>query len=116
MLTHVENNPRGNKVAGGIQCLWNECQGKYVSLYKLKEHMRVHTKEKLIACPECGTMFASNTKFHEHCKRQIPLEGIVFKALLEIYVQVFFSSLLELKFYLFNNIFSNSSRFSMLSL
>lgn len=76
VLTHAENNPRGNKVAGGIQCLWSECQGKYPSLYKLREHMRVHTKEKLIACPDCGAMFASNTKFYDHCRRQIPMEGM----------------------------------------
>ncbi|OXU20486.1 hypothetical protein TSAR_003327 [Trichomalopsis sarcophagae] len=71
---HVENNPRGNKVEGGISCLWTGCKSKYPSVYKLREHMRVHTKEKIIACPDCGSMFSSNTKFHDHCKRQIPLE------------------------------------------
>lgn len=75
ILTHVENNPRGNKVEGGISCLWAGCKSKYPSLYKLREHIRVHTKEKIIACPDCGSMFSSNTKFHDHCKRQIPLEG-----------------------------------------
>ncbi|XP_058791060.1 histone H4 transcription factor-like [Phymastichus coffea] len=74
ILTHVENNPRGNKVKGGIDCQWSGCKGNYVSLYKLREHLRVHTKEKIIACPDCGSMFASNTKFHDHCKRQISLE------------------------------------------
>ncbi|KAL7288098.1 hypothetical protein TKK_0017884 [Trichogramma kaykai] len=72
--SHAENNPRGNKIAGGIKCLWESCKCSFPSLYKLKEHLRTHTKERIVACPDCGTMFASNSKFHEHCKRQIPLE------------------------------------------
>jgi uncharacterized C2H2 Zn-finger protein len=88
VLTHVENNPRGNKVAGGVQCLWKGCKGKYPSLYKLREHMRVHTKEKIIACPDCGSMFASNTKFHDHCKRQIPLEGELLKFYIFVVCQI----------------------------
>ncbi|XP_014206525.1 histone H4 transcription factor isoform X2 [Copidosoma floridanum] len=74
MLGHIENNPRGNKVDGGIMCQWTGCNSKYPSIYKLREHVRVHTKEKILACPDCGWAFASNTKFHYHCKRQIPLE------------------------------------------
>lgn len=72
--SHIETNPRGNKVEGGVKCQWIGCSGNYKSLYKLREHMRCHTKEKTAACPDCGATFASNTKFHDHCKRQIPLD------------------------------------------
>ncbi|XP_046431100.1 histone H4 transcription factor [Neodiprion fabricii] len=74
VVTHIETNPRGNKVEGGVNCLWTGCNGNYKSLYKLREHVRCHTKEKMVACPDCGATFASNTKFHDHCKRQIPLD------------------------------------------
>jgi len=75
ITVHTEDLPRGNKVKGGVECKWTGCNGKYPSLYKLREHMRCHTKEKMVACPDCGATFASNTKFHTHCQRQIPLEG-----------------------------------------
>jgi hypothetical protein len=34
-------------------------------------HMQVHTLEKAIACPNCGYGYANNTKFLDHCVRQI---------------------------------------------
>ncbi|XP_066600653.1 histone H4 transcription factor-like [Prorops nasuta] len=74
VIAHVEISPRGNKIEGGINCKWIGCKGKYSNLYKLKDHMRCHTREKVVACPDCGATFASNTKFHMHCQRQIPLE------------------------------------------
>lgn len=72
---HMEDNPRGNKVEGGVRCRWTACMKKFPSIYKLREHMRCHTKEKTCACPDCGITFASNTKFHDHCRRQIPIDG-----------------------------------------
>ncbi|XP_015433360.1 PREDICTED: histone H4 transcription factor [Dufourea novaeangliae] len=74
VAAHIEECPRGNKVEGGLECKWTGCGSFYPNLYKLKEHMRRHTKEKIVACPDCGATFASNTKFHVHCKRQIPLD------------------------------------------
>ncbi|XP_014484535.1 PREDICTED: histone H4 transcription factor [Dinoponera quadriceps] len=71
---HTEDCPRGNRVQNGIECKWTGCSGKYPSLYKLRDHVRCHTKEKIVACPDCGVTFASKTKFHAHCQRQIPLE------------------------------------------
>ena len=38
--------------------------------HKLKEHLRVHTAEKLIACPSCGGLFSNRTKFVDHLTRQ----------------------------------------------
>jgi DNA-directed RNA polymerase subunit M/transcription elongation factor TFIIS len=34
-------------------------------------HMQVHTLEKAVACPNCGYGYANNTKFYDHCVRQI---------------------------------------------
>lgn len=48
---------------------------KFSVQHKLKEHLRSHTQEKLIACPTCGGMFASRTKFFDHIQRQLPIEG-----------------------------------------
>ena len=39
--------------------------------------MRVHTHEKLMACPDCGGMFANRTKLMDHLSRQNP-EGCKF--------------------------------------
>ncbi|XP_014300455.1 histone H4 transcription factor [Microplitis demolitor] len=71
---HVESNPRGNNVSGGIECLWTGCKRKFPSIHKLKDHIKCHTKEKVVACPTCGAVFASNTKLFDHCRRQISIE------------------------------------------
>ena len=74
VAAHIEEGPRGNKVQGGLECKWTGCGSGYPNLYKLRDHVRRHTKEKIVACPDCGATFASNTKFHVHCKRQIPID------------------------------------------
>ncbi|KAK0074127.1 hypothetical protein PV325_008739 [Microctonus aethiopoides] len=76
---HLECNPRGNKIKGGVKCRWTGCNGNFSSLHKLKDHVRCHSKEKLVACPTCGALFASNTKFHDHCRRQISIEASLAK-------------------------------------
>lgn len=38
---------------------------------RLSDHMRTHTKEKVVGCPVCGQLFATNTKLHDHVTRQI---------------------------------------------
>ena len=43
--------------------------------FKLREHLRSHTQEKVVACPACGGMFANNTKFFDHIRRQTAYEG-----------------------------------------
>lgn len=75
VMIHMRDCPRGNRVKDGVECKWTGCNSKYPSLYKLRDHMRCHTKEKIVACPDCGVTFASKAKFHAHCQRQIPLEG-----------------------------------------
>lgn len=74
VAAHIQEGPRGNKVEGGLECKWTGCSNLYPNLYKLRDHIRHHTKEKIVACPDCGATFASNTKFHVHCKRQIPID------------------------------------------
>jgi hypothetical protein len=50
------------------------CKSVFQSVYKLAEHIRRHTQEKLVGCPTCGGLFASKVKFVDHCKRQVPVE------------------------------------------
>ena len=45
---------------------------------KLTEHCRTHTSEKVIACPQCGGVFASNAKFKDHLVRQRSLDVSLF--------------------------------------
>ncbi|KAJ9576162.1 hypothetical protein L9F63_006984 [Diploptera punctata] len=71
---HVMNNPRGKFIASGIPCAWRGCKSVFRTTYKLSDHVRTHTQEKVIGCPTCGGLFASRTKFFDHCKRQVPLE------------------------------------------
>lgn len=74
--THIYCNRRGRKLEGGVHCRWRDCKSKsvYHSEYKLAEHIRSHTHEKLVGCPTCGGLFASRTKFCDHYKRQVSLE------------------------------------------
>ncbi|KTG36981.1 hypothetical protein cypCar_00018214 [Cyprinus carpio] len=53
-----------------------DCEASFKGRFKLREHMRSHTQEKLVACPTCGGMFANNTKFFDHIRRQTSIEGI----------------------------------------
>ncbi|XP_054011388.1 histone H4 transcription factor [Hylaeus anthracinus] len=79
VAAHVEESPRGKKIEGGLECKWTGCNVFHPNLYKLRDHVRRHTKEKTVACPNCGATFASNTKFHVHCKRQISIDVQGFK-------------------------------------
>lgn len=46
------------------------CDAFFKIKYRLREHMRSHTQERLVACPTCGSMFSSNTKLFDHLHRQ----------------------------------------------
>ncbi|KAJ3591482.1 hypothetical protein NHX12_009426 [Muraenolepis orangiensis] len=54
-----------------VQC----CDAFFKVKYRLREHLRSHTQEKVVACPTCGCMFSSNTKFFDHLHRQAEPEG-----------------------------------------
>jgi len=62
---------RGESNHSSLKCLWKDCTAEAKTVSKLKEHLRVHSQEKLIACPVCGALFANRTKFVDHCKRQV---------------------------------------------
>ncbi|VEN59881.1 unnamed protein product [Callosobruchus maculatus] len=73
MEMHVNANPReaNEKKNEIILCDWAGCKLKFATKYKLAEHLRTHTHEKVMACPTCGTLFANRTKFVDHRKRQL---------------------------------------------
>lgn len=52
-----------------------DCEATFKARFKLREHLRSHTQEKVVACPTCGGMFANNTKFFDHIRRQTTIEG-----------------------------------------
>uniref|UniRef100_A0A3B4AA59 C2H2-type domain-containing protein n=1 Tax=Periophthalmus magnuspinnatus TaxID=409849 RepID=A0A3B4AA59_9GOBI len=59
-------------------CHWTGCDAFFKIRYRLREHVRTHTQEKLVACPTCGSMFSSNTKLFDHLHRQAaPIEALV---------------------------------------
>lgn len=72
-----EGSPHPGKSTGkgGLKCLWNGCESSFQTKFKLRDHLRKHTQERPIACPTCGSLFASRTKLHDHCLRQLPLDG-----------------------------------------
>ncbi|XP_078592492.1 histone H4 transcription factor-like [Branchiostoma floridae x Branchiostoma japonicum] len=73
---HVEmhamssDHPNGPSNMPMVPCKWAGCQSCFKNKFKLKEHMRVHTQEKLFACWICGGLFSNRTKFMDHIKRQ----------------------------------------------
>lgn len=57
-----------------VLCGWKGCTCTFKDRSKLREHLRSHTQEKVVACPTCGGMFANNTKFLDHIRRQTSLD------------------------------------------
>ena len=51
-------------------CLFSDCVFRGGTKWKLLDHIRTHTQEKVLACPTCGTLFANKTKFRDHLQRQ----------------------------------------------
>lgn len=63
---HVDSYSIKNK---NKPCLWSQCEQVITNRNRLVEHMRHHSQEKLVACPNCGSLFSSFTKFIDHCSR-----------------------------------------------
>lgn len=57
-----------------IICKWQNCNFKAGSTFKLKDHLKSHSAERAVACPNCGGLFASRSKFFDHCQRQLKVE------------------------------------------
>lgn len=50
------------------------CGARLPTRYKLAIHLRVHTKERIVACPTCVSLFASKGAFCEHRRRQLSVD------------------------------------------
>uniref|UniRef100_A0A1A8SAM3 C2H2-type domain-containing protein n=1 Tax=Nothobranchius rachovii TaxID=451742 RepID=A0A1A8SAM3_9TELE len=76
---HVENAEQQSlSQQQALLCSWAGCDAFFKIRYRLREHMRSHTQERLVACPTCGCMFSSNTKLFDHLLRQAePIESLV---------------------------------------
>ncbi|RVE64908.1 hypothetical protein OJAV_G00131040 [Oryzias javanicus] len=77
---HVENTELQtlSQQQQALFCNWAGCDAFFKIRYRLREHMRSHTQERLVACPTCGSMFSSNTKLFDHLQRQAePIESLV---------------------------------------
>lgn len=77
---HVEMHTLSIEIPTGewefpIRCGWKDCEATAKGRPKLREHLRSHTQEKVVACPGCGGMYANNTKFFDHIIRQNAMEG-----------------------------------------
>ena len=67
--THVDQMSAAEIKMSNMKCMWSECEQRIANKDRLVEHMRHHSQEKLAACPNCGALFASFTKFIDHCSR-----------------------------------------------
>lgn len=57
------------------KCYWKNCNKEFknVTLALLRDHLRVHTLQKLYACPYCGNFFSTKIKFDDHFLRHMEL-------------------------------------------
>jgi hypothetical protein len=67
---HVDPYPTKCKDS---KCLWSNCEQMLADKNRLVEHIRHHSQEKLVACPNCGALFAVISKFIDHCSRSSEL-------------------------------------------
>lgn len=52
-------------------CSWDGCDKVLPNVFELKRHLKTHTKEKLIGCANCGSLFTNKPHFINHCIRQV---------------------------------------------
>lgn len=69
-------------------CKWNDCIFQTNSRWHLKDHLRSHTQEKLVACPNCGSMFCSKFKLGDHILRQYLNENFTSEHMQTLLLQV----------------------------
>lgn len=69
-------------------CQWNDCTFQTNSRWHLKDHLRSHTQEKMVACPNCGSMFCSKFKLGDHVLRQYLNENFTNEHLQTLLLQV----------------------------
>jgi hypothetical protein len=54
-----------------VKCKWDGCGRSLLGIFELRRHMRTHTKEKMIGCAHCGTLFGTKPLYIKHCIRQV---------------------------------------------
>lgn len=64
------------------RCYWENCNQtfKTPTLTILREHLRVHTLQKVYACPQCGNFFSSKIKFDDHFLRHLTVSDLTHNA------------------------------------
>ncbi|XP_064644428.1 uncharacterized protein LOC135498163 isoform X2 [Lineus longissimus] len=71
---HADSAPLDN-----FKCFWEGCTVKVRNRTRLRDHLRSHTQEKVIACPTCGGLFSNRCKFSDHLRRQGPMDTLCFQ-------------------------------------
>lgn len=61
---YIRNNVRT------LKCGWVCCTKQFTRLSPLLFHVKIHVKQKICACPNCGSSFMSYAKFCAHFIRQ----------------------------------------------
>lgn len=61
------------------KCYWANCNKVFTKITStlFKDHLRVHTLQKLYACPHCGYFFSTRIKFDDHFLRQLNLTDLL---------------------------------------
>lgn len=61
------------------KCEWFECKQIITNKSRFMEHIRHHSQEKIVSCPVCGALFASITRFLDHCSRSTDSSNLCFQ-------------------------------------
>ncbi|XP_055914090.1 histone H4 transcription factor [Eupeodes corollae] len=63
LKTHEDEMPKA-------KCNWQFCKKIFPNKYRLVEHTRMHSNQKLFGCHKCGELFRTKTTLFDHCRRQ----------------------------------------------
>ena len=66
----LNNEIFSTQYANYFYFIYNRQFKEDTAISKIKEHLRTHSQEKLVGCPNCGALFANRIKFLDHCVKQ----------------------------------------------
>lgn len=75
---HVSSHATSMAVPRGDtrKCHWSKCEySTKAAVTKMRDHLRIHSQERLYACSACGNMYSQSTRLEDHQKRQDKGEG-----------------------------------------